>query len=37
MTTKALGIRIEGVDNALLIPEKALRQTRDSSFILYDV
>ena len=32
MTAKAL-IRIEGVDNALLIPEKALRQTRDSSFV----
>ena len=32
MTAKAL-IRIEGVDNALLIPEKALRQTRDSSYV----
>lgn len=32
MTAKAL-IRIEGVDNALLIPEAALRQTRDSSFV----
>ena len=32
MTARAL-IRIEGVDNALLIPEKALRQTRDSSFV----
>ena len=32
MTAKAL-IRIEGVDDALLIPEKALRQTRDSSFV----
>ena len=32
MTAKAL-IGIEGVDNALLIPEKALRQTRDSSFV----
>ena len=32
MTAKAV-IRIEGVDDALLIPEKALRQTRDSSFV----
>ena len=32
MTAKAV-IRIEGVDNALLIPEKALRQTRESSFV----
>ena len=30
MTAKAL-IRIEGVDNALLIPEKALRQTGRSA------
>ena len=32
MTARAL-IRIEGVDDALLIPEKALRQTRESSFV----
>ena len=32
MTAKAV-IRIEGVDNALLIPEKALRQTRERSFV----
>ncbi len=32
MTAKAL-IRIEGVDNALLIPESAVRQTRDSAFV----
>ena len=32
MTATAL-IRIEGVDNALLIPESAVRQTRDSAYV----
>ena len=32
MTAKAL-IRIEGVDDALLIPEDAVRQTRDSAYV----